>query len=220
MTSGSSWARVLDMVHLQVYWPTVLSVIRTCINYSLRPCPRCKDLTILFSKGQSLPKSSTYPQPAVSPTAAPELTKTTLPPSSLLRRAGRVIFSTETKEKKLTSKCVFQESMVISGVSILPKGSRVPALRTSPSIRPYVLSARETPCERTVSSVLWWLHISGDGQESHVYPRTRRIEVSRENYPGGSLVLEFEISTKPQRWHWISGGGFLWRPIQFLCIKI
>lgn len=61
---------------------------------------------------------------------------------------------------------------------------------------------------------------SGQEEESHVYPRTRRIEVSRENYPGGRLVLEFEISTTPQRWHWISGGGFLWRPIQFLCIKL
>ena len=89
-----------------------------------------------FSKGYNLLKDSTYPQPAVLPTAAPELTKTTLPPSSLLRRVGRVIFSTETKEKKLTSKCVFQEFTVVSGASILPKGSRVPALRTNPSIRP------------------------------------------------------------------------------------
>lgn len=73
------------------------------------------------------------PQPGIPLTAAPELTKTTLPPLALLRRCGKVTFNAVTREKKLTSKCLFQESRGVSS-AMRHKGSRVPALRISPSI--------------------------------------------------------------------------------------
>lgn len=50
------------------------------------------------------------PHPGIPFIAAPELTKTILPPMALLLKYGKADFTAVMREKKLTSKCFFQAS--------------------------------------------------------------------------------------------------------------
>lgn len=93
------------------------------------------------------------PHPGTPLTAAPELTKTILPPWVLFRRKGKATLVAVTREKKFTSKCFFHESRDVSS-PMRHRGSSVPALRIRPS-RPWKCDApRASASDSAFSSVL------------------------------------------------------------------
>jgi len=74
------------------------------------------------------------PHPGLPFTAAPELTKTILPPILLLRKAGKAACMAVTKEKKFTSKWLFHWLRDVSVEPMRQRGSSVPAFKTRPSM--------------------------------------------------------------------------------------
>ena len=94
------------------------------------------------------------PQVGMLPVAAPELMKTTRPPSELLRSSGRVARRAVMSEKKLVSKCCLHCSTDTSSDAILPRGSSVPALRMTPSMPLYFSTPWDTAVRSAAGSVL------------------------------------------------------------------